>query len=307
MISKSPFILSDHNKTGLEKLARLVDDHFAPWADRILPVVFALTSFTASDDAGKLFKRAYGHFTELPAQEQSLQPMGGWDWLLLLFLLLSGLGWLAVQWPKVTHQRRISSLVEENEELESQTEGLLQDVIALKDGYTRSLGDALGFRKNKGGLERITIYSHDPKGYFVPFARDATNPNHDEINRPLYPADQGCIAKAWEEGRWFDNKFPDPKRARNDYIQYCAKHYNMTRDVTEGLSMKSRLYYGWSVRNVEDAKSIAVVIVESTSSDRWEEEFLNNFFEERKRYLRQLVDRLKPVLPQPSTAFEYSL
>ncbi len=181
-------------------------------------------------------------------------------------------------------------------------DSLAQDFEAISQGYITSIARNLGFGSKTEKTERITIYAHDSaNNVFIPFGRYSSNPKYERRGRDFYPNNQGCIAKTWEHGRWFINDYPEWNTKQKDYIER-AKEDGYKPTVTKKLNMKSTLYFGWRVLDTKGDKKLAVLIVESTDSNRWTKEQLEEYFEREDRKLSEIVERLAPRLPKISSA-----
>lgn len=68
---------------------------------------------------------------------------------------------------------------------------------------------------------------------------------------------------------------------------------NIDEDSTNGLIMKSRLYFGYRVASQGSDSPLAVVIVESLNHDRFLEDELRNLFENKEGpYLAELFEQV---------------
>ena len=210
-----------------------------------------------------------------------------------LFLLVSLL--------HVFRTKRLTNLGKEVEDLRGQVTGWEEFALVAADGAALTLAHALGFKAGAANWERVTIYSHDPEGYFVPFARYSRNEAFIRKGRLNYPHDQGCIARAWQHGRFFANDFPDYETDPEAYFARAAEE-GLNRETVEKFSMKSRLYFGWRVRNLSDTKSLAVVVVESLDAARYSEDTLNWHFKRQDRFLSTYVELIAPKLPKVTNA-----
>jgi hypothetical protein len=70
--------------------------------------------------------------------------------------------------------------------------------------------------------------------------------------------------------------------------------------------MPSRLYAVLGINGVS-GNPVAVMVVESTDPNRWDEALLKAVMKEQEEYLAELVMRLKEYIPDPSGASEKGL
>ncbi len=219
--------------------------------------------------------------------------------------VLLGIG--AVIWQTM-HDKRISDLIEANEDLNRKATELEHDkfIIAenvrnLVEGYLfRFATGPLSFGSRAGNIERVTLYLYDPDGHFISIGRFSENPTFRQPGKSQHSSSQGCIGKAWTDGWCFDNAFPHPDTAQ---IRYRKKQleYGIEGATVDNFSMKSRLYCGCRIHSRDGQVPVAVLVIESTESDRFEEEWLR---EQLKRtellFLSDLIESVSPHVAMPS-------
>lgn len=261
----------------------------------LFPLALTLGGALASDEVASFL-------TSSDATQARLQRWGVW------ILVVGGFLSLMVGVMNVRRKRRVSTLRGDIARLQGE-KAQLEAVVSewegaaqlLADGVLLTLAEGLDFKAGDHNLERVTIYCHDPAGYFVPFGRYSRNTRFNSKGRSHYPDDEGCIGKAWEHGRHFMNGFPDPTISGREYVE-LTREQGLTKRAAEGLTMRSRLYFGWRVRDTSDSESLAVVIVESLDPDRYTCDDLVAFFKSQDPFLRKFVELLQPRLPQLSKA-----
>jgi hypothetical protein len=191
-----------------------------------------------------------------------------------------------------------SKLEEKNQQLEEDFANTIQDMRSLCHGYLCLLAEGpLEFSESKGSHERITLYAYDSSGQFLPLARYSRNPEYTGNVRPFYPKDQGVISRTWSDGWCFVSDYPDPKEKPEEYLMRC-KRDGIPEEVIKDLGMPSRLYCGYRISDTRGREQIAVIITESTDSNRYNEKKLKNLFENKERvYLADLTERLSKWKP----------
>lgn len=181
---------------------------------------------------------------------------------------------------------------------EQAAEGV-QNVFVLSRSFLRTLatGD-LKFRNT----DRISLYAHDGQSnQFVQLARFSLNPIWDQKSGRSYPASEGCIAKAWQESVYFISDYP---AELGDYLDHSEAD-GVPRDTAAKMRMKSRLYYGRSVRDLSGDRALAVLIIESVDPTRYTQWHLDQLFAGHAgQHLSHLVEMLAPLMPRPSLATE---
>lgn len=149
-------------------------------------------------------------------------------------------------------------------------------------------------------LQKELRYIHNGDNSFIPFGRYSLNPKYAKKGRPKYPDNQGCIAKGWENNWYFDNTFSNPDSNENEYLYKNKTTYSMDKAIVKRLKMKSTLF---AVLRL-DVKSnpIAVVVVESTNSNKYNENQIKKILEDQKDYLAEMISNLEAYIPKPSNA-----
>lgn len=266
-------------------------EFWALLAEGFLPLFVTYAMFFISDEGiklyGKLFKQLKG--------EAVVPPLGLSGWFLVISLPVSG------AFAAFLLIKRYKERIKEPDcnGLREKLDFYTNNISTLVDGLLYSFAGEL----NLGNSDRVTVYASvktsKNDSEFIPIARYAGNPHFRSKGRASYPGDEGIISKAWHEGHYFDNKVPDPSNTQA-YNNYHQHNYGVKESVCNGIKMKSRLYYGWRVKDSSGRKDVAVIILESTSKKRFTEEELTSFFENKKRFLREFVTNIRPLLPTES-------
>ncbi|MFP4106711.1 MAG: hypothetical protein ACLFVU_11550 [Phycisphaerae bacterium] len=280
---------------GFAKAGRWLDDHWVNFVLGTCSALFAASAVLISDEA----VRCMGLGEDAGAAVQGVA-----FWVLVAAALINVIVFIF----HLRRQKRMSVLEDELKSAQEEANLLIENVRNVIEGYLVTLADKrLDFGKSSDKGERVTLYVHDPKGMFVPVGRFSFDPRYREINRPTYPDDRGCIAEAWTKGRFFDNEFPDPDEDIDAYLEY-HRNYGIGREEAEALVMRSRTFFGYRVLDTRNRDPLAVVIVESTSTDRLKKSTLERVFGDRERgFLSEMIETLRPHLSVPSVAEEAGL
>jgi hypothetical protein len=201
-------------------------------------------------------------------------------------------------------QKSLSIVEQEASNLRGQIDLLADNVRSLFEGFLYRFSTKLQFASRDENTERVTLYIfNETNKNFVPCGRYAANPMFKANGRPSYPSTEGCIARGWQHGWHFDNSFDANSNSRTEKH---AKEYNVSRAVSRKLKMPSRLYAVLGINGVS-GNPVAVMVVESTDPNRWDEALLKAVMKEQEEYLAELVMRLKEYIPDPSGASEKGL
>lgn len=135
--------------------------------------------------------------------------------------------------------------------------------------------------------DRITLYL-PYLNKFNPCSRYSRNPEFRSIKRTQYDKPHGVIKKAWENDWWFDNNLPNPSQ-KKEYKKYQKDKYGLTANDVKNLSMPAVLYCGKRISNSSGRDPIAILIIESTNKDSFEENDI-------REKLEREIDKLIPLL-----------
>ncbi len=260
------------------------------WLDWLLPAIMTLSGTFLNYDTTKLSsdKNAL-----LAVIAEYLIPYLGW------ILGLSVLLYILVKVTEATAKPYCRKIEKELQDYEAQTNIISEQVRNLFDGYLYNLANRLYFGKFENN-ERISLYIHDSNNTFIPCGRFSQNPKYRNPSRTSYPDDEGCIAKGWEHGWFFDNNFPCPEAEQSNYRDRCLHEFNIPRNTTRAVNMKSRLYAVLTIKNNGDL--FGVLVVESTQGDRFSEEQIKPILLDQNDFLAETIRQLKDFIPKPSNA-----
>lgn len=264
-------------------------------ADWILPVLMTFSALFWNFDQNKInvinniYLKDFLNF---------ISPRSGWILAFSCILYLTYKGVEARAKPRLKKtQKDLKEAKEKNSIISGQVRNLF-------DGYLYSLSTSLNFGIQDKNNERISLYIYDGKDSFIPCGRFSANPSYKQSKRQSYPEGEGCIAKGWENGWHFDNRFPNPERTK-EYIDYCMNTYKVPRNTTRRINMKSSLYAVMSIKNNGDL--YGVIVVESTHKDRFKEQELKKILETQNNYLAESIKQLKEFIPTPKNASDRGL
>ena len=167
------------------------------------------------------------------------------------------------------------------------------EVRTLFDGIVFNLSTRLGITT---GNSRVSIYVHDGAKHFILCGRYSPNPKLNKPGRPSYPDHQGCIARGWENGWWFENDLGKGKA----YTSYTIQNYHISREELKQIPMKSALF---AVQRLDAAaRPVGTIVVESMDRDRFDQQTLKGQLEEAAAYYGPILHALRSYVPDPRTA-----
>lgn len=279
----------------VNKIQKLVLNHVR-WLDWLLPAMMTLSAVFLGYDTQKL---------DMPPETHTKY---------VIDFIVSYLGWVLatsvliyvlVKFIEVTAKPKFRELQSELENYQSKYDVVSDQVRNLFDGYLYNLANRLDFGKSSENNERISLYIHDKNNNFIPCGRYSANPKYRQPTRTSYPDNEGCIAKGWENGWYFDDNLPCPNAKLRDYIDHCLHTFQIPRNTTRAMKMKSRLYAVMSINNNGDI--FGVIVVESTKENRFSEQEIKPLLEEQNDFLAETIKQLRIFIPKPSTAADRGL
>lgn len=188
----------------------------------------------------------------------SFHPTGDWIAGPILVLVLAALLSFFAEWRIYSRTGRLSDLERRNTDLEYANEELEGMLGSLFREQLRLLAHKIGFSDS----ERISAYRYDRDvDVFRLVSRFSQNPTLNGPGRSQYPADQGCIARAWETGEAVA-VLPDRRTDETAYFAKLEDEWGIPRDVAQQFSMVSRHMAGFALED-ERGDYIAVLIFES--------------------------------------------
>lgn len=236
----------------------------------------------------------------------------GWMWLLTswpgrIFVLGVALTLVgnAATWRREKHlgrlQRRVAELEELVAALEDRVETRTRDYYAqFRTELARVLKEELGY----GDTERISVYRHRGRTFQL-LGRYSENPQFDRRTNRLYPDHQGVVAKAWEDRTAAELSLPDPETDEASYYRALEERWVMDEETARRLTMRSRALVGCAIYEPKGVDREAVVVVESMSVGKInEEEVIRAMEGEAGSRIYDFLEREESNEPDPNYAKE---
>lgn len=180
-----------------------------------------------------------------------------------------------------------------------------QSKFALYEQMLSRILSNVAIRLNLSSEDRVSIYKREGTT-FVLLARHSRNPKfHESKRRAVYPADQGCIARAWEHGEHEITGLPDPRQSPPNYVEAQHKRCNVPLDVASEFTMKSRSYAAFALRHLTIDQPRAVLVFESTNPSRMTVHSCSPVLNDGGRaLLEQFLHVFQELEPSPALASE---
>ena len=235
----------------------------------------------------------------LPSPSQSGSSWGEFVFYKNNFLFFTGVVFLLignfVAWRRSPGIRSLKKRVSELEDILEQS----------KDDYFQLIENHLAILANdKIGLsdkERVSIYKFE-EDTFIMLGRYSKNPEYCKRGRGQYPANEGIIARAWQNGEAFVANLPDPCNEEDRYLEEMKNTWGINKSTVRNFKMKSRCYYGFAIENAEQQR-IAVVVIESVNPEGLvKDEIKKILVNGEAKAIGNFLKRMRRLEPSPSFA-----
>lgn len=213
-------------------------------------------------------------------------------WIFWGGVILGLLGTLGMKFQQAQLDYKNKILEEDNSRLLEYAENRELDTYSLLTAYLRNIFDDL--RMTAG--ERISLYKLDLDN-FLCVGRYSDNELYRERAVRLYPKKQGCIGRAWENGRHQISDSPLYLDDRDGWILYHSKVYGYSAEELSNIKMKSASLLGVRLRDSK-AETVAVIIFESINKDGLKFGKIEKYFNQNSQNALVLVlEALKQHMP----------
>lgn len=225
----------------------------------------------------------------------------GWDWLRSepygLIFLASSLMTL-VGGVMTWHQTPgIPALQDKVARLEDELEHSRKGFYELLDYELQLLFESNGLTST----DRISIYKHEGH-VFTMLGRYSSNPEYQKTGRGIYPDSEGCIGKAWREGKAFLGELPKP--GTRLFYSVLEKEWNIIQEVADSLRMPSRCYAAFGI-NDSKGRRIAVIVFESTQPNGIKNAAIEKALQDgEERRLNLFLEKMHSIEPASTYALE---
>ena len=152
--------------------------------------------------------------------------------------------------------------------------------------------------------ERISLYVFDiNRSTFDIISRYSYNTKYNVRSRVTYPANEGCIAQAWQHGKDYYEATQDTDE---QIIADFTTKYKIPKATANKFSMLPRVIYAYRIDD-DNSNAVAVLVFESKSLNKYQEDQIRMIFEGYTDIIKTLVLELRADLPTLSTANEVEL
>ncbi len=152
-----------------------------------------------------------------------------------------------------------------------------------------------------GTRERASLYKFDGQVFFL-LGRWSDNHDFNKPGRSSYRDKEGILGEAFRNNHAFDDNLPDPAtNGGEDYIKYHMKAWKLKRLDAVNLTMRSRCYAGFAIRDSQGEKS-HVLILESIDPGTFAKSGFNGRMQPLLEGIEKNIERFRDLEPDPSFA-----
>ena len=191
-------------------------------------------------------------------------------------------------------RKTMCELEAEIDKSREQTLEISNNIKDLFDGLLLGLSKKLQFKPEEEF--RISIYIHkEDESHFIICGRYSPNPELSKLGRSFYPDNEGCIAKGWQKGWYYDEGF---KKTKGLHQKRCKKIYGINEETHEKLTMYPTMY---AVKRFDDhsGKPLAVMVIETLNDYQLNEKSLKESLNDIGTDYSQIISVLKKYVRIP--------
>ncbi len=217
--------------------------------------------------------------------------------LYLLIIVFIASIWIG---NRIIKKRKSLSIIEnEKSELGKKVQQLENDIdilLAQQSDFFKVLLSNLFYKLDLNANERISIYKHE-KDKFLILGRYSSNPELKKIRRKVYEEGEGFINKAWisETGELEIPQLPDYESDKRVYYKNICEVHPISKEVFNDIRMKSRCYYLKAITSHNNIDRIAVIVFESSTINRFDNQQINDILEAEERMIVTFVSNMKSM------------
>lgn len=176
-------------------------------------------------------------------------------------------------------------------ESQEDCEGLKQEIYNVHLKQIKTWLKGIYKQVNLSTHDRISIYFVVEKEFSI-LSRYSLNPVLCEIHTRKFPLERGVLGHAWRHNEYRETGSPafDPKNPE-EYYKYMEGKYSYSREVLDGINMKSCRYLGLSITDADE--NIGVILFESLKEDTLRPEIIDKIIKYCNDYQSHLCGFVK--------------
>lgn len=208
----------------------------------------------------------------------------------------------------VTKNKCVTEISEEKNVLQKEAEEYQSKIQAIEKVVPSALNgilESLKLELDLGNDDRISLYlveEIDGVLHYFCCSRCSSNLKHETRSCRMRPLVK-MFKKIWDEGRFYDDKFPkitDSKKGLKDYEAYCKGTYNLSSVDVQRIRFKGRAY--WGMRIDYKGEHLAFIVVSSLKKEisGKSEDQVEIIVKPSCQKLGAVIHAFKEYIPSPS-------
>lgn len=185
------------------------------------------------------------------------------------------------------------------EQMGETLDSLTPNLQSIYEAILQSMLRKIGLESNPG--VRITMYLlSSNKISFHPVGRYSHHATYRMQGRTLLPVNEGCIGKAWNDGK---HEWRNLAKDLNQRRQKSKSTYGIPNATFDGFSMPTLSIGAYRIDN-ERMSPVGVIVIEADDHKMIDFDQFEKNFKEEKQSLERLIRATQPFLIDPALALE---
>lgn len=155
---------------------------------------------------------------------------------------------------------------------------------------------------------RLSIYEYvKSNNTFRLLGRHADYHEFKMRGRRVYPAKEGAIGIAWENGKHYTKTLPNPESNYGKYLEESLKKFKLSEASIEAMKMKPQCIYAKSINDLNKTPT-ALLMIESSKKDSIDCELVDRRLREtHEQAISEMLEAYKFAEPSLKIAYEMGL
>lgn len=208
----------------------------------------------------------------------------------------------------VTKNKCVTEITAEKAGLQKAVEEYQSKIQAIEKVVPSALNgilESLKLELDLGNDDRISLYlveEIDGGLHYFCCGRCSSNLKHESRSCRMRPLAK-MFKKIWDEGRFFDDKFPkimNTKKGLRDYEAYCKRTYDLSSSEVQKIRFKGRAY--WGMRIDYTGEHLAFIVISSLKKEisGKREDQIEIIVKPSCQKLGAVIHAFKEYIPSPS-------
>jgi hypothetical protein len=216
-----------------------------------------------------------------------------------IFLLIIGfLINLYFFWKQSEKSKTILSLNDINKNNQDKIQLLENQIQQIHRDYSLIFNEHLAslfFKLSLNDSDRISMYKYQNEKLYI-IGRYSSNPVLKVIRRRFYNSNQGLIAKAWQEGKYFLNsgvpEYSKKPRAKTATHKFFNDIKVIDKYELEKITMKSKSFYLKAFMDSKGIERTSIIVIESEKNRAFQMDTLDKVINDEENKLTAFIENI---------------